>query len=123
MSATETRSRPVLVDPDRLNLQDNPFFLANHFQRNEGIEDFLARRAEHPQFHWNSTIRKQFLGEDTTLTYAVVHTPASCDVFAPELNMVVPAYALQSRDNPNALLVIPQFLVENGSYELETDQC
>ena len=119
MSATETRSRPVLVDPDRLNLQDNPFFLANHFQRNEGIEDFLARRAEHPQFHWNSTIRKQFLGEDTTLTYAVVHTPASCDVFAPELNMVVPAYALQSRDNPTRLQVIPQFLVENGNYELE----
>lgn len=116
---TLANERPILTDPEWLNTQDNPFFVANLFQRNEGVHDFLRRRAEHPQFHWNSTIRKQFLGEDTTLTYAVVHTPASCDVFAPELNMVVPAYALQSRDNPNALLVIPQFLVENGSYELE----
>ena len=119
MSTTETRSRPVLVDPDWLNLQNNPFFLANPFQRNEGVEDFLARRAEHPMFHWNSTIRRTFLGDGTVLTYAVIHTPASCDVFAPELNMVVPAYALQSRDNPTRLLVIPQFLVENGNYELE----
>ena len=119
MSTTPDNTRPVLVDPALLNLQNNPFFLANHFQRNEGIEDFLARRAEHPQFHWNATVRKQFLGDDTTLTYAVIHTPVSCDVFAPELNMVVPAYALQSRENPTRLLVIPQFLVENGSYELE----
>ena len=119
MSTTETRSRPVLVDPDWLNLQNNPFFLANQFQRNESVEDFLARRAEHPMFHWNSTIRRTFLGEDAVLTYAVIHTPATCDVFAPELNMVVPAYALQSRDKPAGLLVIPQFLVENGSYELE----
>lgn len=117
--STPDRTRPILVDPALLNLQDNPFFLANHFQRNESVVDFLARRAEHPQFHWNATVRKQFLGEDTTLTYAVVHTPVSCDVFAPELNMVVPAYALQSRENPTRLLVIPQFLVENGSYELE----
>lgn len=119
MSTTPDRTRPILVDPAWLDLQKNPFFLANLFQKNETVQDFLRRRAEHPQFHWNSTIRKQFLGEDTTLTYAVVHTPASCDVFAPELNMVVPAYALQSRDNPNHLLIIPQFLVENGNYELE----
>jgi len=115
MSTTPDRTRPILVDPALLDIQNNPFFLANHFQRNEGVEDFLARRAEHPMFHWNSTIRRMFLGEDT----AVVHTPATCSVFAPKLNFVVPAYALQSRDNPNTLLVIPQFLVENGSYELE----
>lgn len=30
-----------------------------------------------------------------------------------------PAYGLQSRGNPNHLLIIPQFLVENGGYELE----
>ena len=119
MSTTETRSRPVLVDPDWLNLQNNPFFLANHFQRNEGVEDFLARRAEHPMFHWNATVRRLTQGEETTLTYAIVHTPATCSVWAPEIQMVVPAYGLQSRDNPNTLLVIPQFLVENGSYELE----
>ena len=119
MSTTEARSRPVLVDPDWLNLQNNPFFLDNSFQRNETVGDFLARRAESPMFHWNSTIRRTFLGEDTVLTYAVVHTPASCDVFAPELNMVVPAYVLQSRDKPSNLQVIPQFLVENGNYELE----
>ena len=119
MSTTETRSRPVLVDPDWLNLQNNPFFLANHFQRNEGVEDFLARRAEHPMFHWNATVRRLTQGEETILTYAIVHTPATCSVWAPEIQMVVPAYGLQSRDNPNTLLVIPQFLVENGSYELE----
>ena len=119
MSTTETRSRPVLVDPDWLNLQNNPFFLANPFQRNEGVEDFLRRRAEHPQFHWNATVRRLMQGEETTLTYAIVHTPATCSVWAPELQMVVPAYGLQSRDNPNTLLVVPQFLVENGSYELE----
>lgn len=116
---TLANERPILVDPALLDLQKNPFFVANLFQRNEGVHDFLRRRAEHPQFHWNSTIRKQFLGEDTTLTYAVVHTPATCSVWAPEIQMVVPAYGLQSRDNPNALLIIPQFLVENGSYELE----
>ena len=33
--------------------------------------------------------------------------------------MVVPAYGLQSRDNPNTLLIVPQFLAENGNYELE----
>ena len=119
MSTTETRTRPILVDPALLDLQNNPFFLANPFQRNEGVEDFLARRAEHPMFHWNATVRRLTQGEDTVLTYAVIHTPASCDVFAPELNMVVPAYGLQSRDNPNVLLIIPQFLVENGNYELE----
>ena len=119
MSTTETRSRPVLVDPHWLNLQNNPFFLANPFQRNEGVEDFLARRAEHPMFHWNATVRRLTQGEETTLTYAIVHTPATCSVWAPELQMVVPAYGLQSRDNPNTLLIIPQFLVENGNYELE----
>ena len=119
MSTTPDRTRPILVDPALLDLQNNPFFLANPFQRNEGVEDFLARRAEHPMFHWNATVRRLTQGEETTLTYAIVHTPATCSVWAPEIQMVVPAYGLQSRDNPNALLIIPQFLVENGNYELE----
>lgn len=112
---TAERTRPILTDPDWLDLQDNPFFVANLFQRNEGVHDFLARRAEHPQFHWNATIRLS----DAAETLAVVHTPATCSVFAPALNFVVPAYGLQNRDNPNHLLIIPQFLVENGGYELE----
>ncbi len=119
MSTTETRSRPVLVDPDWLNLQNNPFFLNNPFQKNEDISAFLARRAEHPMFHWNATVRRLTQGEETILTYAIVHTPATCSVWAPEIQMVVPAYGLQSRDNPDTLLIIPQFLVENGNYELE----
>ena len=119
MSTTETRTRPILVDPASLDLQNNQFFLANPFQRNEGVEDFLARRAEHPMFHWNATVRRLTQCEETTLTYAIVHTPATCSVWAPEIQMVVPAYGLQSRDNPNTLLIIPQFLAENGSYELE----
>ena len=109
------RTRPIFTDPEWLNTQDNPFFVANLFQRNEGVHDFLARRAEHPQFHWNATIRLS----DAAETLAVVYTPATCSVFAPALNFVVPAYGLQNRDNPNHLLIVPQFLVENGSYQLE----
>ena len=116
---TLTNERPILVDPALLDLQNNPFFLTNLFQKNETVQDFLRRRAEHPMFHWNATVRRLTQGEETTLTYAIVHTPATCSVWAPEIQMVVPAYGLQSRDNPNTLLVIPQFLVENGSYELE----
>ena len=112
---TLANERPILTDHEWLNIQDNPFFVANLFQRNEGVRDFLARRAEHPQFHWNATIRLN----DAAETLAVVHTPATCSVFAPALNFVVPAYGLQSRGNPNHLLIIPQFLVENGGYELE----
>ena len=115
MSTTPDRTRPILVDPALLDLQKNPFFLANLFQKNETVQDFLRRRAEHPMFHWNATIRLS----DAAETLAVAHTPATCSVFAPKLNFVVPAYALQNRNNPNHLLVIPQFLVENGSYELE----
>lgn len=116
---TLANERPILTDPEWLNTQDNPFFVANRFQRNEGVHDFLRRRAEHPQFHWNATVRQLMQGEHTVLTYAIVHTPATCCVWAPELSMIVPAYGLQSRNNPNHLLIVPQFLVENGSYELE----
>ena len=119
MSTTPDQTRPVIVKPEWLDLQNNPFFLANSFQRNEGVEDFLRRRAEHPMFHWNATVRRLTQGEETTLTYAIVHTPATCSVWAPEIQMAVPAYGLQSRDNPDTLLIIPQFLVENGNYELE----
>ena len=119
MSTTPDRTRLILVDPAWLDLQNNPFFLNNPFQKNEDISAFLRRRAEHPMFHWNATVRRLTQGEETTLTYAIVHTPATCSVWAPEIQMVVPAYGLQSRDNPNTLLVIPQFLAENGNYELE----
>ena len=115
MSTTPDRTRPILVDPAWLDPQNNPFFLNNPFQKNEDISAFLRRRAEHPMFHWNATIRLS----DAAETLAVVHTPATCSVFAPKLNFVVPAYALQNRNNPNHLLVIPQFLAENGNYELE----
>ena len=119
MSTTPDRTRPILVDPALLDLQNNPFFMANLFQKNETVQDFLRRRAEHPMFHWNATVRLMMQGEETALTYAIVHTPATCSVWAPEIQMAVPAYGLQSRDNPNTLLIIPQFLVENGNYELE----
>ena len=119
MSTTPIPERPVIVKPEWLDLQNNPFFSANPFQKNEDISAFLRRRAEHPMFHWNATVRRLTQGEETTLTYAIVHTPATCSVWAPEIQMVVPAYGLQSRDNPNTLLIIPQFLVENGNYELE----
>lgn len=119
MSTTLDRTRLILVDPDWLDLQNNPFFRDNLFQKNEDISAFLRRRAEHPLFHWNATVRQLLLGEATALTYAIVHTPSTCSVWAPELQMVVPAYGLQSRENPNSLLIVPQFLAENGSYELE----
>ena len=119
MSKTPDQTRPILVKPEWLDLQNNPFFSANLFQKNEDISAFLRRRAEHPQFHWNATVRRLMQGEHTALTYGIVHTPSTCSVWAPEIQMAVPAYGLQSRDNPNTLLIIPQFLVENGCYELE----
>ena len=46
MSTTPDRTRLILVDPAWLDLQNNPFFLNNPFQKNEDISAFLRRRAE-----------------------------------------------------------------------------
>lgn len=118
-------SRPIvlsnqlesMLDSDPKHL-DSPFF-QGWKKSVHNLRAWMVYKSENPQFHWNATVRRHIDGDPCISRLAVIHAPSSCSVFAPSLGMVVPAYALQDRENPNHLMVIPQFLVEDGTYQLE----
>jgi len=125
MSDQPQLSRPIVLSSQLESmLDDNPTYTQSPFFHGwnkavHNLRDWMIHKSNNPQFHWNATVRRHIDNDPCTQRLAVIHAPSSCSVFAPTLGLVVPAYALQDRENPNHLMVIPQFLAEDGSYQLE----
>lgn len=51
----------------------------------------------------------------------VMHTPANCSLYYPDLEMVLPCYAftVNSPETGYRTVIVPQHVAEDGRYQLE----
>lgn len=106
MSDQPQLSRPIVLSSQLESmLDDNPTYTQSPFFHGwnkavQNLRDWMTHKSNNPQFHWNATVRRHIDNDPCIQRLAVIHAPSSCSVFAPTLGLVVPAYALQDRDDP-----------------------